>query len=102
MFKLSFSNAKVKDAGYGLEVNGKALSDIISTMLGTKVGSSYGYNSGLPTFESNCCNITVIIDPQPVTTKIDTGEETWCSVEDMEEDKNGQYRQKDEAAETEE
>ncbi len=102
MFKLSFSNAKVKDAGYGLEVNGKSLSDIISTMLGTKVGSNYGYGSGLPTFESSCCNVTVIIDPQPVTTEIDTGEETWYHVEDMEEDKNEQYRQKVETAETEE
>lgn len=102
MFKLSFSNAIVRDNGYGLEVNGKSLSDIISTMLGTKVGSNYGYNSGLPNFESNCCNVTIIIDPQPVTTEIDTGEEIWYSVKDMEEDKNGQYQQKVETAETEE
>lgn len=102
MFKLSFTNARVKDNGYGMEVNGKSLSDIISTMLGTKVGSNYGYRSGLPSFESNCCNVTIIIDPQPVTTEIDTGEETWYSVEDMEEDRNGQYQQKVETSETEE
>ena len=102
MFKLSFTNAKVRDNGYEMEVKGKSLSDIISTMLGTKVGSNYGYNSGLPNFESNCCNVTIIIDPQPVTTKIDTGEETWYSVKDMEEDKDGQYRQKIKTAETEE
>lgn len=102
MFKLSFTNARVKDTGYGMEVNGKSLSDIISTMLGTKAGSNYGYKSVLPDFKSNCCNVTIIIDPQPVTTKIDTGEETWYSVEDMEEDRNGQYQQKVETSETEE
>ena len=37
MLKISFTNAEVSDHGYGLEVNGKSLEDIISTALGTKV-----------------------------------------------------------------
>ena len=36
MLKISFTNAEVSDHGYGLEVNGKSLEDIISTALGTK------------------------------------------------------------------
>lgn len=35
MLKISFTNAEVSDHGYGLEVNGKSLEDIISTALGT-------------------------------------------------------------------
>lgn len=31
MLKISFTNAEVSDHGYGLEVNGKSLEDIIST-----------------------------------------------------------------------
>ena len=38
MLKLTFTNAEVVDNGYGPMVNGYALSDIISTALGTKVG----------------------------------------------------------------
>lgn len=37
MLKISFTNAEVSDHGYGLEVNGKSLEDIISTALGTTV-----------------------------------------------------------------
>lgn len=37
MLKISFTNAEVSDHGYGLEVNGKSLGDIISTALGTKL-----------------------------------------------------------------
>ena len=37
MLKISFTNAEVSDHGYGLEVNGKSLEDIISTALGTKL-----------------------------------------------------------------
>lgn len=33
MLKISFTNAEVSDHGYGLEVNGKSLEDIISTAL---------------------------------------------------------------------
>lgn len=47
MLKISFTNAEVSDHGYGLEVNGKSLEDIISTALGTKVKGNGGYGSGL-------------------------------------------------------
>lgn len=53
MLKISFTNAEVSDHGYGLEVNGKSLEDIISTALGTKVKGNGGYGSGLPSFSSN-------------------------------------------------
>lgn len=94
MLKIEFTNAKVEDHGYGLSVNGKELDDIISTALGTKVGDVSGYNSGLPNFESNCCNVTVIIDPQPVTATITDDEGRWDSVEEMEEDVREQYKKK--------
>lgn len=45
MLKISFTNAEVLDHGYGLEVNGKYLEDIISTALGTKVKGNGGYGS---------------------------------------------------------
>lgn len=47
MLKISFTNAEVSDHGYGLEVNGKSLEDIISTALGTKLKGNGGYGSGL-------------------------------------------------------
>lgn len=53
MLKISFTNAEVSDHGYGLEVNGKSLEDIISTALGTKLKGNGGYGSGLPSFSSN-------------------------------------------------
>ena len=86
MVKVTFSNASVRDHGYGLEVNGKSLSDIISEALGTKVGDSYGYGSGLPEFSSNSCDISVVINPHPVTCEIETDTYTWASVQDMEEE----------------
>lgn len=63
MLKISFTNAEVSDHGYGLEVNGKSLEDIISTALGTKVKGNGGYGSGLPSFTSNSCDVTVTINP---------------------------------------
>lgn len=94
MLKLEFQNAVVKDTGYGLEVNGKPLEEIISTALGTKVGGTYGYGSGLPEFSSSCCNITVIIDPQPVITHIEDDDGVWNSVAEMEEDVREQFEKK--------
>ena len=63
MLKISFTNAEVSDHGFGLEVNGKSLEDIISTALGTKLKGKGGYGSGLPSFTSNSCDVTVIINP---------------------------------------
>lgn len=94
MLKLQFTNAQVEDNGYGLSVNGKELEKIISTALGTRVGDKGGYGSGLPSFKSNCCNVTVIIDPQPVVEEIETEEELWHSVQDMEECISERYQEK--------
>ena len=100
MLKIQFTNARAEDDGYGLTVNGKELDKIISTALGTRVGGKAGYGSGLPKFKSNCCNITVIIDPQPNTTKIEDDEGIWHSVEDMEEDMCEQFQEKSGEAES--
>lgn len=94
MLKIEFTNAQVEDNGYGLSVNGKELEKIISTALGTRVGDKGGYGSGLPSFKSNCCNVIVIIDPQPVTATITDDEGSWDSVEEMEEDMREQYQEK--------
>lgn len=91
MLKLEFQNAVVEDGGYGLEVNGKSLEAIISTALGTRVGDKSGYSSGLPRFKSNCCNITVIIDPKPVSTIIEDDENVYQTVEELEEDARDRY-----------
>lgn len=102
MVKLEFTNAIVTDDGFGLEVNGKELNQIISTALGTRVGGRAGYGSGLPKFKSNCCNVTVIIDPKPVTTNIETDEEVWNSVKELEEEKREQFEKKNEKTDPEE
>lgn len=94
MLRLQFTNAQVEDSGYGLRVNGKDLDKIISTALGTIVGDKSGYGSGIPSFESNCCNVTIIIDPQPVTEEIETTEELWYSIQEMEECISEQYQEK--------
>jgi hypothetical protein len=94
MLKIQFTNAQVEDNGYGLKVNGKDLDKIISTALGTRVGDKCGYGSGIPSFESNCCNVTIVIDPQPVTEEIETKEELWHSVVDLEATKREQYKEK--------
>ena len=61
MLKISFTNAEVSDHGYGLEVNGKSLEDIISTALGTKLKGNGGYGSGLPSFSSNSCDVSITV-----------------------------------------
>lgn len=100
MVKLEFKNAVVTDNGYGLEVNGNELDHIISTALGTRVGNRAGYGSGLPQFKSNCCNVTVIIDPQPVTELIEDNEGKWDSVKQMMEDVHEQFTEKAPEAES--
>jgi hypothetical protein len=92
--KLEFKNAVVKDMGYGLIVNGEPLDDIISTALGTKLKDNNAYNSNLEEFKSTCCNITVIIDPQPVTTLITDSRYAYESVEEMEAERLEQYNEK--------
>ena len=94
MTTLKFINARVYDAGYGLEVNGKDLRKIISTALGTRVDDNYGYGSGLSEFSSPCCNITIIIDPQPTLTCIEDDLHEYSSVEAMEEVRREQFGKK--------
>lgn len=94
MTKLEFTNAQVRDNGYGLEVNGKSLENIISTALGTRAGSHAGYNSGLPAFECNCCDVLVVISPKPVTEIIENDDGVWESVKELEEDADGKYQAK--------
>lgn len=91
MLKLEFKNAVAEDSGYGLEVNGKSLEEIISTALGTRAGNHSGYNSELPSFKSNCCDVTVIIDPQPVTTHIENDNNIYHTVIELEEDAVAEY-----------
>ena len=104
MLKISFTNAEVSDHGYGLEVNGKSLEDIISTALGTKVKGNGGYGSGLPSFSSNSCDVTVIITPHPTECLICTGkgDELFHSVKEMEECKSEQFQKENAEADPEE
>ena len=103
MLKLEFRNAVAKDTGYGLEVNGKSLEEIISTALGTKVGSNRAWYGGtLKDFISNSCDVTVIIDPHPVTTHIEDDEEVYHSVKELEEDKEDEFKAKTTEADPEE
>lgn len=100
--KITFTNAVVEDRGYGLTVNGKDLDDIISTALGTKVDGKGGYNSGLPSFLSNSCDVEVTITPHPTECNICTDSGVWHSVEDMEAEKREQYKQETKEADPEE
>ena len=102
MLKISFTNAEVSDHGYGLEVNGKFLEDIISTALGTKVNGNGGYGSGLPSFSSNSCDVMVIINPHDKECEIETEDEVWHSVAEMEADRSEQFQKENAKADPEE
>lgn len=57
---ITFTNAAVRDSGYGLEVNGQSLEDIISEALGTKVkGIEWDdpRKAQLKEFNSNSCDV---------------------------------------------
>lgn len=101
MLKISFTNAEVSDHGYGLEVNGKSLEDIISTALGTKVKGNGGYGSGLPSFSSNSCDVTVTINPHDNECEIETEDNVWHSVEEMEAEKSEQFQEENAEADPE-
>lgn len=65
MIQLNFLNARVKDTGYGLEVNGKPLDEIISVAVGTLKELPDRYGSKQRTgesFSSDLCNVSVTID----------------------------------------
>ena len=102
MYKITITNAKVVDNGYGLEVNGRELNEIISTVLGTRVKNKYGYNSGLPTFKCNSCDIEITIKPKATEIYIQDSNNVYRSVEEMEEKKSEQMGEKDPETATEE
>ena len=102
MVKLEFQNAVVKDYGYGMTVNGNDLAHMISTALGSRVDDKCGFGSGVPEFNSTCCNVTVIIDPQPVTTNITDDDFEYVSVEELEEARHEQFKSKNEKTDPEE
>lgn len=90
MVQIDIKNTEVSDVGYGVYVDGKRLEDIISLALGTVVGKTRE-KSGKK-FKSNCCNVTVIIDPMPdPTIKIEDAEYIYHDLESLEEDGYEQY-----------
>ena len=102
MLKISFTNAEVSDHGYGLEVNGKSLEDIISTALGTKVKGNGGYGSGLPSFSSNSCDVMVTINPHDKGWAIEAEDNWWRSVVDLGADRSEQFQEENAEADPEE
>lgn len=101
MLKLVFTHAEVRDSGFGLEVNGKSLEDIISEALGTKVKGLNYNDPRLKPFSSNSCDITVMICPHDKETLIETDEEVFHSVEEMEGDLCGRFEEETGEAESE-
>lgn len=94
MLKIEFTHAEVRDSGFGLEVNGKSLEDIISEALGTKAPNvSYG-DPRLKEFRSNSCDVSVLIYPHDKTTHIEDDTTVYRSVEALEEDLNGKFSTK--------
>lgn len=96
MIQLNFLNARVKDTGYGLEVNGKPLDEIISVAVGTLKELPDRYGSKQRTgesFSSNLCNVSVTIDDRSkeITETItisEDGEEEYSLEEFLEGVKN--------------
>jgi len=74
MIKVEFKNASVVDSGWGLDVNGDSLRDILSQCVGVK--DTKGDRVDNATFRFNNCDITVIIDPHPSTATISEGDVT--------------------------
>ncbi len=101
MLKLVFTHAEVRDSGFGLEVNGKSLEDIISEALGTKAKGLDYNDPRLKTFSSNSCDITVMICPHDKETLIETDDEKFHSVEEMEEDQRERFAEETSKAESE-
>lgn len=109
MYKIEFKNAVVRDDGYGMEVNNKPLSKIISTLLGSYVKTKEGeeiraYTTGAKTseFYSNSCNVTVIIEPQPTTEYFEDECYEYDSITALEDFKNEQFNKKNKETDTEE
>ena len=90
MEHLQFIYDTVKDSSYGLEVIGESLQDMISVAQGTKRNGKSGYNSGLPEFKHNSCNVTVIIDPNPTKEVIMVNGKKYNNLQEVEEDGNSE------------
>lgn len=101
MLKIEFTHANVTDDGFGLEVNGKRLEEIISEALGTKAqGVNYG-DPRLKRFKANSCDVCVYINPHDTTTHIEDDNTVWHSVEELEEDRREQFSEETTEAERE-
>lgn len=88
MVKISFTNAEVRDSGFGLEVNGESLENIISMALGTRAKDiPYGdpRKEKLKTFKSNSCDVSVIIVPHPQEVMIEDDTDRYESLAELEE-----------------
>lgn len=94
MLKIEFRNATARDIGYGLEVNGEKLEDIISRALGTvsKSGKSCNYDGG---FKANSCDITLIIDPHPTEVIVETDTDKYDDLNEFMEDVENEHFKKD-------
>ena len=94
MLKIEFRNATARDNGYGLEVNGESLEDIISRSLGalSKEGKRCSYDGG---FKTNSCDITVIIDPHPTAVTVETDNEEYDDLNEFMEDVENEHFKKD-------
>lgn len=96
MVKISITNARVEDSGYGLSVNGKSLEDIITTALGVK---KYGDTS----FRANACDVTVIIDPKESTFVAEREDgKVYQSVDELEEAIENEHKEETTEDDTEE
>jgi hypothetical protein len=99
MVKIEIKNAKVHDNGYGLFINYKSLDRIISTALGTRVDTTITDKE----FSSNCCDVTVIIEPKPESSiSIDIDGKVYKDLETLEEDTLEQFNAENEEKATEE
>lgn len=89
MVKITFTNAEVRDDGYGLEVNGTSLEDIISMALGTKAAKDIPYGDPrrekLNRFRCNSCDVLVVITPNPKSCEIEDEENVYNSVDELRE-----------------
>ena len=101
MIKLEFRNVVAEDYGLGVRVDGRSLESIISTALGTAVTTAGGLRVSNNVFRSNSCDITVIIDPQPTSVRIEDGNNVFKSVGDLEECRYEQFKKEDETQNTE-
>lgn len=61
-----------------------------------------GYGSGLPSFNSNSCDVTVIINPHNSICDIETEDEVWHSVAEMEAEKSEQFQKENAEADPKE